>query len=48
MASYHKPEEKEQVKGHNHSADQKCGQYCPRNEHYKGPKKRIDILHRNK
>ena len=49
LASYHKKDEgKEEVKGHNHPASEKCGQYCPRNEHYKGPKKRFDIRHRNK
>ena len=40
--------EKEEKKGHNHPASQKCGAYCPRNEHYKGPKKRIDVFHRDK
>ncbi|MDA4137335.1 MAG: hypothetical protein OK449_10115 [Thaumarchaeota archaeon] len=49
MAAYHKrDEEKEAVKGHNHPASEKCGPYCPRNEHYKGPKKRFDFRHRNK
>ena len=48
LSSYKRKEEKEEVKGHNHPADEKCGQYCPRNEHYKGRKKRYDILHRNK
>jgi len=49
MSSYRKAsEEKEEVKGHNHPAKDKCGEYCPRNEHYKGRKKRFDILHRNK
>jgi len=48
LASYHKKEMKEEVKGHNHSVTQECGPYCPRNERYKGPKKRYDMLHRNK
>ncbi len=34
-----KEKEKEQQKGHNHPADEKCGDHCPRNEKYKGPAK---------
>jgi len=41
MASYRKRnEKKEEWKGHNHPADEKCGPHCPRNEHYKGPDKK--------
>ena len=52
MASYRKRmEEKERLKdtkGHNHPADQKCGPHCPRNEKYKGPEKKPNILYRNR
>ncbi|MDG6964877.1 MAG: hypothetical protein JRN50_04655 [Nitrososphaerota archaeon] len=52
MASYRKRmEAKERLKdtkGHNHPADQKCGPHCPRNEKYKGPEKKPNILYRNR
>jgi hypothetical protein len=32
--------QKEEVKGHNHPAYEKCGQHCPRNEKYKGPERK--------
>jgi hypothetical protein len=52
LSSYKKQHEKkkegEEVKGHNHPFDQKCGPHCPRNEKYKGPVKRFDIFHRGK
>jgi hypothetical protein len=49
LSSYHKSkEEKEEVKGHNHPFNEKCGPHCPRNEHYKGPVKRPDFFHRKK
>ena len=31
---------KEEWRGHNHPIDEKCGQHCPRNEHYEGPVKK--------
>jgi len=49
MTSYrekHKP--KEEFKGHNHPASEKCGEHCPRNEHYKGPVKKFGFLNRKK
>jgi hypothetical protein len=48
MASYHKPTEEKEKKGHNHPFKEKCGVHCPRNEHYKGPVKKLDFLHRKK
>jgi len=51
LASYRKrteEKEKEQVKGHNHPFNEKCGSHCPRNEHYKGPVRKPDLLHRKK
>ena len=49
MASYRKRnEEKEEVKGHNHPAYEKCGPHCPRNEHYKGPVRKPAFLSRNR
>lgn len=49
MASYHKrTEKKEEYKGHNHPFNEKCGPHCPRNEKYKGPVKKFDLLHRGK
>lgn len=53
LSSYRKrmeeeKEKKEEVRGHNHPAKDTCGPYCPRNEHYKGRKKRFDMLHKNK
>jgi hypothetical protein len=49
LASYRKrTEEKEVVKGHNHPFNEKCGSHCPRNEHYKGPVRKPDLLHRKK
>ncbi|MDA4134890.1 MAG: hypothetical protein OK441_04925 [Thaumarchaeota archaeon] len=41
-------QEDPEKKGHNHPASQKCGPYCPRNEHYRGNKKRINPFHRNR
>jgi hypothetical protein len=40
--------EREEVKGHNHPFNEKCGPHCPRNEHYKGPVKKPDLFHRKK
>ena len=48
MAAYHKPKEKDEVKGHNHPFNEKCGPHCPRNEHYKGPVRRFDFRNRKK
>jgi hypothetical protein len=49
LAAYHKRNEaKEEVKGHNHPFNEKCGPHCPRNEHYKGPVKRLDYFHMKK
>ena len=39
---------KEEVKGHNHPAYEKCGPHCPRNENYKGPEKSRNPFARNK
>ena len=40
--------DKEEAKGHNHPASEKCGPYCPRNEKYKGPRKKMNPFHRDK
>ena len=49
MADYHRHEEQgEEKKGHNHPASKKCDTYCPRNEHYKGRKKKLNPFARNK
>jgi len=40
--------QKEETKGHNHPAYEKCGPHCPRNENYKGPEKKGGLLARNK
>jgi hypothetical protein len=49
LAAYRKRNEaKEEVKGHNHPFNEKCGPHCPRNEHYKGPVKRLDYFHMKK
>lgn len=40
-------EEPEEKRGHNHPASVKCGPYCPRNEHYKGRKKKFNPFSRN-
>jgi len=43
LVSYRKrleEKQKEEVKGHNHPAYEKCGPHCPRNENYKGPEKK--------
>jgi hypothetical protein len=47
MASYReRTKKKEEVKGHNHPASEKCGPHCPRNEKYKGPERKPDLFHR--
>lgn len=49
LASYDKrTEKKEEKKGHNHPFNEKCGQHCPRNEHYKGPARKLSFLSRKK
>ena len=51
MASYRKrieEKEKEEVKGHNHPAHEKCGPRCPRNENYRGPEKKGNPFGRNR
>jgi len=52
LASYRKrteeKEEKEEKRGHNHPFNEKCGPHCPRNEHYKGPVRKPDLLRRKK
>ena len=49
MASYRKKaEEKERHPGHNHPIKEKCGEHCPRNEHYKGPVKKLGLFQRRK
>ena len=45
---YKHPQEKEEKKGHNHPASEKCGPHCPRNEHYKGPEKKFNPFRRNR
>ena len=47
-AKYRKAQEAEEKRGHNHPASEKCGPYCPRNERYKGPKRKADPFHRDK
>ncbi len=52
MAAYRKrleeKEERKEKKGHNHPFSEKCGPYCPRNENYKGPKKKLGFMSRNR
>ncbi len=49
LTSYQKREKgKEEHKGHNHPAKEKCGVHCPRNENYKGPVKKLDFFHRRR
>jgi len=51
MVSYRKrieEKQKEEVKGHNHPAYEKCGPHCPRNEHYRGPEKKRNPFTRNR
>ncbi|MDG7000625.1 MAG: hypothetical protein JRN15_16135 [Nitrososphaerota archaeon] len=53
MSSYREREKlkekiKEEARGHNHPANEKCGTHCPRNEHYKGPVKKFNLLERRK
>jgi len=40
--------QKEEVKGHNHPAYEKCGPHCPRNKNYKGPEKKGNPFSRNR
>jgi hypothetical protein len=40
--------QKEEVKGHNHPAYEKCGSHCPRNANYKGPERKSNPFIRNK
>jgi hypothetical protein len=47
LSSYRKPKE-EPKKGHNHPMKEKCGEHCPRNEHYKGPVKKFDFFRKRK
>ena len=47
--SYRKKQaEKEEHKGHNHPIKEKCGPHCPRNEHYKGPVKKLGFFARKR
>lgn len=46
--SFKHPQRKEESKGHNHPASQKCGLHCPRNEKYKGRERKVDPFHKNK
>lgn len=49
LSSYRKKnEQKQEVKGHNHPYNEKCGPHCPRNAHYKGPVKKFNLLDRRK
>jgi hypothetical protein len=51
LASYRErveKKQKEEVKGHNHPAYEKCGPHCPRNEKYKGPEKKGNPFLRNR
>lgn len=48
LAGYKRQEEKEEYKGHNHPAKEKCGPHCPRNEHYRGPVKKPGFLPKRK
>ena len=51
LASYRKRIEekrKEEVKGHNHPAYEKCGPHCPRNENYRGREKKSNPFLRNR
>jgi len=48
MASYHKRTEQKEKKGYNHPIKEKCGPDCPRSEHYKGPVRKLDFLHKGK
>jgi hypothetical protein len=53
LASYREREElkekiKEEVRGHNHPVGEKCGPHCPRNEHYKGPVKKMGFPKRKR
>jgi hypothetical protein len=48
MASYRKGTEEKEKKGHNHPFKEKCGPHCPRNEHYKGPVKKLAFLQRRR
>ena len=46
MTSYKKPTEEKEYKGHNHPIKEKCGNHCPRNEHYKGPVRKPNLFQR--
>ena len=39
-------QEDPEKRGHNHPASQKCDQHCPRNERYRGHKKKLNPFRR--